>query len=251
MFLNKKIISGNWKMNKVPEEAGNFIQEINKLENFNILNREIIIFAPYIDLPVLLEKNFKNKINIGAQNCFYEKSGAFTGEISVEMLKKININYILIGHSERRNIFLENNEIINKKVKACLNLSLKPVICIGENLEEKKLEITNEIISIQVKTCLKNINKEDFKNIVIAYEPIWSIGTGKTADIQEIDKICKRIKLIIQEKFKDNNINISVLYGGSVSPENSKVILNQENIDGVLVGGASLDLKSLLKIINN
>jgi triosephosphate isomerase len=235
-----KIIIGNWKMNKSYEEAISFVKNLKG----NISNKnQVIICAPslYIrDLVTLSE----DKIKIGAQNMYFEEYGAFTGEISPLMLKLVGAEYVILGHSERRKYFYEDDKLINKKVIAALKHNLTPILCIGESLEERKNNTHFEKVKKQLKECLKNIDKENLNKIIIAYEPIWAIGTGNTATLEDAEEMCKYIR---------ENINVSdlkILYGGSVTPDNIKGLLSEPNIDGVLVGGASLDLESFLKITN-
>ena len=217
----KKLIIGNWKMNPVSEKKASVL-----LKAFDIKTKHQVVICP----PFLYLKKGKNYI-LGAQNCFNEKQGAFTGEVSAQALKEIGCKYIILGHSERRNILNETNELINKKIKLCLELKLKPVLCIGE----KEGEDRKKIINTQLKESLKGIEE----SVIIAYEPIWAIGTGKVPTIKDIQESFNYIKKILPKN--------KVLYGGSVNAKNIKDIL--EVVDGVLVGGASVDKKEFLKMI--
>ncbi len=240
-----KTIVANWKMNKTISEAIAFAKEISK-ENFK--DREVIICPPLTalkDLKNSLDKKFK----LGAQNTFYEISGAFTGEISPIMLKDIGCEYVIIGHSERRQYFSETDEIVNKKIKSALSNGLKVIICVGEKLEQRKSEQTFDIIETQLLMGLQGISQQDFTNIMIAYEPIWAIGTGLNAASSQAEEVHTFIRKVLEENF--NAKATKILYGGSVNPANSKDLIKEKNIDGLLVGGASLDAKKFIEIIKS
>ena len=252
------LIVANWKMHKTINETRDFIN--NFYENFK--NKEefakknkIILCVPFICIDEAL-KQIRNKnidnLFIAAQNCYFEKEGAFTGEISAYMLKKTGIKYVILGHSERRLLFSETDEIINKKVLSCLKEDLSVILCIGENLEQKNKRLTEEILSNQLIKALKGVSKYDLDKIIVAYEPVWAIGTKKSASCLEISKIARYIKEEISIFYgKDKNLVkiIKVLYGGSVNTENANKILKAENLDGILVGKASLNYEDFLKII--
>ena len=245
MSFNKKIIAANWKMNKNTEDSVEFINKLRRDVAENI-DSEIIVFPSAISLEKVSELCKNSNIIVGAQNCHWESSGAFTGEISVEMIKSVGAKYVLVGHSERRNYFLENDETINKKIKKVVSSGLMAVLCIGENFEQHLKSLTKNILETQLKSGLNGVSFEDLKNIVIAYEPVWAIGTGKAVEPNEADEIGEFIKNII---FNEFGANIPVIYGGSVNLTNAVDLLSLKNIDGVLIGGASLDEKSLSKII--
>lgn len=249
-----KYIMGNWKMNILPDEALKYIENLdNKLKaikienkNDNIFNNiNISLFVPYINIFYANLMCQETDIRIGAQNVYYEDSGAFTGEVSVEMLKSVQVDTVLVGHSERRHIFKETDEDINKKLIKTQEKELQAVFCIGETLEENESGKTEEVLYNQLKKGLENV---EIKDIIIAYEPVWAIGTGKVCESSLANDICKKVKSIVKIEY---GVEIPVLYGGSVSPENAKEILEKEYIDGVLVGGASLTVDKFLPIITS
>ena len=244
--MRRNIIAGNWKMNMLPDQAMEFISKLApKVKN---KKNEIILCVPYTDLFYTLLTAQQTNIHIGAQNCHYEESGAFTGEIAPQMLKCINVEYVIIGHSERRKYFNETDETVNLKVKSALKHGLKPIICIGETLEERDENKTEEVLIKQITKDLEGLTLEDLSNIIVAYEPIWAIGTGKSEDATDANNTIKTIRSKIKEIF--NTEDVSILYGGSVKPENCKNRFLQSDIDGALVGGASLDVNSFLQIID-
>lgn len=245
--MRKQIIIGNWKMFKTNSEAVKFIQNI---ESKLTIKENLIagIAAPAIMLADI-KKSSKNLV-IAAQNCYFEKEGAFTGEISIPMLKDINVDYVVIGHSERRDIFGETDELINSKVKALLDSNLTPILCCGESLETYESDKTIEWVKSQIEKNLKDVTAEQAKKVVIAYEPIWAIGTGKVATPEIAQSVCKEIRQIIKNIYNEEVANeVLIQYGGSVKPENIKEILAQEDIDGALVGGASLVEDSYLGLL--
>ena len=247
--MRKKVIAGNWKMNMLPNEAINFIQEIVPL--IKDTKNEVILCVPYTDLFYVLLNVQETNIKVGAQNVHWEENGAYTGEISPKMLKSIGVEYVIIGHSERRQYFNETDETVNKKVKSALNYGLKPIICVGETLEQRENGETKKIITTQTRLALEGIEKEKMKDIIIAYEPIWAIGTGKTATVEDANESIKAIRKEIEEIY-DSNISNEVIiqYGGSVKSTNAKELFTASNIDGGLVGGASLKPEEFAKIIN-
>lgn len=245
--MRKQIIIGNWKMFKTNSEAVKFIQNI---ESKLTIKENLIagIAAPAIMLADI-KKSSKNLV-IAAQNCYFEKEGAFTGEISIPMLKDINVDYVVIGHSERRDIFGETDELINSKVKALLDSNLTPILCCGESLETYESGKTIEWVKSQIEKNLNDVTAEQAKKVVIAYEPIWAIGTGKVATPEIAQSVCKEIRQIIKNIYNEEVANeVLIQYGGSVKPENIKEILAQEDIDGALVGGASLVEDSYLGLL--
>lgn len=244
-----KYIFGNWKMNMLPNEALKYIEQLAEklkfLKQESIENLSIKLFVPYINIFYTKLMSQETNIKIGAQNMYYEENGAFTGEVSGEMLKSVDIHTVLIGHSERRQIFNETDEIINKKLIKTQEIGLEAIFCIGETLEENEQGRTKEVLERQIIKGLENVN---INNIIIAYEPVWAIGTGKVCDASNADDICKYIKDLIKVKYEKD---LPVIYGGSVKNDNSKEILNKENIDGVLVGGASLNVEDFFEIITS
>ena len=244
--MRKKVIAGNWKMNMLPNDTIDFI---NALEpNVKESDSEIIICVPFTDLFYAISFCQGTNIHVGAQNVFYEDSGAYTGEVSAQMLKCINTEYVIIGHSERRKYFAETDEIVNKKVHKAIENGLKPIICVGETLEEREQGKAIEKITSQISEALKGLTKENLENIIIAYEPMWAIGTGKTATKEDANEAIKAIRSKINEQFGTDDITI--LYGGSVKPENANELFQMSDIDGALVGGASLKASSFKAIID-
>lgn len=247
--MRNKIIAGNWKMNMLPNEAINFLTELpNYIKD---CKHEVILCVPFIDLFYSLLAVQETNIKIGAQNMHWEEKGAYTGEVSGEMLKSINVEYVIIGHSERRAYFNETDETVNKKIKAALKNELKPIVCVGESLEQKETGKTEEIITTQVEKAFKEISGEDAKKIIIAYEPIWAIGTGKTATADDANNSIKAIRNKINNMYgADVADNIHILYGGSVKSSNAKELFETSDIDGALIGGASLKVDEFAKIAN-
>lgn len=244
----KLIIAGNWKMNKTPKEAEGFIKELkNRLRNYE---NEVVICAPFIDIPVVAELAQNTQISVGAQNCHFENFGAYTGEVSSNMLKELGVKYVILGHSERRNYFFETDELINKKIKSALNYGLKVILCVGETLQERRINVTEEKISMQIKSALYDVKAENLENVVVAYEPIWAIGSGNSSTKEEADRVCDAIRKILANMYNSHIAEkVSILYGGSVSAQNAEELLNMGNIDGGLIGGASLNVEEFLKII--
>ena len=247
--MRKKVIAGNWKMNMLPNEAISFITELEK--KVKNTQNEVILCVPYTDLFYCLLTAQGTNIKIGAQNMHWEKSGAYTGEISGEMLKTIGVEYVIIGHSERRQYFAETDETVNKKVKAAFSYGLKPIVCVGETLEEREAGKAQEIITTQTKLALEGLTQEQVNHIIIAYEPIWAIGTGKTATAHDANEAIKQIREKVEELYgKEVAQQVIIQYGGSVKPSNAKELFETSDIDGALVGGASLKVEDFEKIVN-
>lgn len=244
--MKNKIIAGNWKMNMLPNEAIEFVSTLTPLVKDT--KNEVIICVPFTDLFYTLLTVQETNIHVGAQNMHWEKTGAYTGEVSAEMLKSINTEYVIIGHSERRQYFAETDETVNKKVKTALLNNLKPIVCVGETLEQKENGKTIEIITNQIAKALEGLTRSDLSNIIVAYEPIWAIGTGKTATAEDAEDSIKAIRDKIEQLFGTGDV--AILYGGSVKPENAKELFNMPDIDGGLVGGASLNADIFSKIVN-
>ncbi|AUB31215.1 triose-phosphate isomerase [Spiroplasma floricola] len=246
--MRKQIIVGNWKMFKTNSQAVEFIKSVDSK-----VNKDSNIIAGIAVPSIMLsdvQKVAKN-IVISAQNCYFEKEGAFTGEISIPMLQDLNVKYVVIGHSERRDIFGETDEMINNKVKALLLSNITPILCCGESLETYESGKTIEWVKSQITKDFAGVSPEDAKKVVIAYEPIWAIGTGKVATPEIAQNVCKEIRNIIKDIYNEQVANeILIQYGGSVKPENIKDILDQADIDGALVGGASLIEDSYLGLVN-
>jgi len=246
--MRRKIIAGNWKMNMLPNEAMDFITMLS--QNIKNTEAEIILCVPYTDLFYSLLTSQQTPIKIGAQNMHWEESGAYTGEISAEMLKCINVEYVIIGHSERRQYFAETDETVNKKVKTALKHELKPIVCVGETLEQRENGYAKKVITNQTELALEGLDKEQVKRIIIAYEPIWAIGTGKTATSEDANNSIKEIRNKIKELYGEEvSSQVSILYGGSVKASNAKELFETSDIDGGLVGGASLKVSEFKEII--
>ncbi len=233
-----------------PEKCKEMLESlIPRVEGFDTL--DIVIAAPFTVLTSAYEILKGTNIKLGAQNMYFEDEGAYTGEISPKFLKEIGVEYIILGHSERRDIFKESDALVNKKLKKALYMSLKPIVCIGEHLEEREGGKTKDIIEYQINETFKDLTNEEMVNTVIAYEPIWAIGTGKTATPEQAEEIHIFIRELLSQKFdKETADIIRIQYGGSINPNNAEDLFNKENIDGGLVGGASLQVDSLVQIIN-
>ncbi len=245
------LIAGNWKMNNTIEESLDLANNLVEFSKEFDKNREILICAPFTALYALKKVLNGSKIKLGAQNMHFEESGAYTGEISAIMLKDIGVDYVLIGHSERRQYFSESDEFLNKKIKTALKFNLKPILCVGETLEQREANAEKETVRSQIINGLHDINIECLKNIVIAYEPVWAIGTGKTATSKQANEIISYIRSVIKELYNDSvSENIIIQYGGSVKGSNASEIMAESDIDGALVGGASLKADEFIKIIS-
>ena len=246
--MRKPIIAGNWKMNKTIAEAVEFVNEVkDKVQNDKV---EAVICAPFLALKDLKEATKGTNIKIGAQNMHFEESGAFTGEVAPAMLKEIGVDYVVIGHSERREYFNETDETVNKKVLKALEHGIDPILCCGETLEQRENNETKAVCKVQIEKALENVSKEDIAKVVIAYEPIWAIGTGKTATAEDANDVIAYIREVVANLYKELANNVRIQYGGSVKPNNVTEIMNQSDIDGALVGGASLLPKDYIDLVN-
>ncbi len=247
--MRRKVIAGNWKMNMLPGEAISFLQAFEPLIKHT--ENEVVLCVPYTDLFYALNFAQDTNIKIGAQNMHWEESGAFTGEVAPGMLKAIGVEYVIIGHSERRQYYNETDETVNKKLKAAFANDLKPIVCVGETLEEREAGITAERITSQTRLALEGLTNEQVKNTIIAYEPIWAIGTGKTATAEDANNSIKEIRNEVEKIYgKDVADEIIIQYGGSVKSSNAKELFEMSDIDGGLVGGASLKADEFSKIVN-
>ena len=244
------LIAGNWKMYKTTAEAKAFAEEFSKL--YKDTDVRAAICAPFTQLVALKEAFAGTNVKLGAQNVHFEDEGAFTGEISVEMLKEIGVDYCIIGHSERREYFAETDETVNLKLKKLFSSSeIIPILCVGENLSEREAGNAFDVVERQLKAGLEGIDKADVSKLVIAYEPIWAIGTGKTATPEQAGEMCAHIRNIVEKLYDEDTCDsVIIQYGGSVKPENASEIMNMDEIDGALVGGASLDASKFIKIVN-
>ncbi len=247
--MRKKIIAGNWKMNMLPNEAIKFIEELAPLVKET--QNEVVLCVPYTDLFYAILTAQGTNIKIGAQNMHYQTKGAYTGEVSAEMLKSINVEYVIIGHSERRQYYNETDETVNKKIKKAFEVGLKPIVCVGETLEQREAGKTVEIITEQTKLALDGLSNNEVENMIIAYEPIWAIGTGKTATSEDANNSIKEIRNKIADIYGQSTADrVIIQYGGSVKSKNAKELFTSSDIDGGLVGGASLDPIEFSKIVN-
>jgi len=248
--MRKNVIAGNWKMNNDLKESEKLIVELKNLLKNEKPNCDVIVCPPFTSLSEASKLVSGSQIKLGAQNMHFEESGAFTGEISASMLKSVGCEYVILGHSERRHIFGESDEVINKKIKKALSAGLKPIFCVGELLEERENGTTNDVVKRQVLKGLDGISDEDMKNVIVAYEPVWAIGTGKTASPAQAQEVHEFIRDLIEIDYSLEVANDLVIqYGGSVKPDNAKELLSQKDIDGALVGGACLKADSFLGII--
>ena len=246
--LRKTVIAGNWKMNKNRAETKSLIGELVPL--VKDAGCDVICCVPFTDLASALDAAKGTNIMIGAQNCHWEKSGAFTGEISAEMLAEMGVPYVVIGHSERRQFFGETDETVNRRVKAALNAGLKVILCVGELLAQRENNITEEICSMQTKIALKGISAEELKDIIIAYEPVWAIGTGKTATAEQADEVNGYIRGVVEKLYgKAAADAITIQYGGSMNAKNAGELLQKPHVDGGLIGGASLKAEDFAVIV--
>lgn len=245
--MRKKVIAGNWKMNKSPKDVEEFMEKFPGLVSDT--ENEVILCVPFIDLCKAVKLSKGTNVKIGAQNMHFKDSGAYTGEISPKMLNDLNVEYVIIGHSERREYFNETDETVNLKIKAALTHDLKPIVCVGETLEQREAGITKEFVTGQVRNALKEITEDELKKIIIAYEPIWAIGTGKTASKEDANEVCKWIREELRALYGDVADEIIIQYGGSVKSSNAKDLFEMSDIDGGLVGGASLEPEEFSKIV--
>lgn len=245
----KTVIAGNWKMNYTPSETKKFISELLlKIKDYN--DCEVVLCVPFVDIATAVDAVKGTNIKIGAQNVHYEQKGAFTGEISADMLKESGAEYVILGHSERRQYFGEENTMVNKRLTAAVNAGLTVILCVGEIELERDEDITTEIIGIQTKIALLGITAEQMKRVIIAYEPVWAIGTGRTATANQADEMCECIRNIIAVKYGDTVAeSTTIQYGGSMNASNADELLSKRNVDGGLIGGASLKVDDFTEIV--
>lgn len=246
--LRTPIIAGNWKMNMNPTQTAEFVQAVkDQLPELSVV--ETVIAAPAVDLPALLENAQGSQLHVAAENCYFEDEGAFTGETSPKVLHEMGVDYVIIGHSERRDYFHETDEDINKKAHAIFKNEMTPIICCGESLEIREAGKAEEWVKGQIEAALKGLSADQVASLVIAYEPIWAIGTGKTATADQAEEICAVIRATVADLYDEETAaNVRIQYGGSVKPANVKELMAKENIDGGLVGGASLQPESFLQL---
>ena len=246
--LRKAVIAGNWKMNKTPAEAKELIAAIAPL--VKDAGCEVIACTPFVDLSAAQEAAQGTNIQIGAENCHWEKSGAYTGEISAEMLASMGVNIVIIGHSERRQYFGETDVTVQKRVRAALDAGLTVILCVGETLEQREQGITSELVAMQTKIALGGVSAEELKRIIIAYEPVWAIGTGKTATAEQANEVCHTIREVIAGLYGEDAADaFTIQYGGSMNAGNAAELLAQPDVDGGLIGGASLKPNDFATIV--
>lgn len=247
--MRKPIIAGNWKMFKTLPEATSFAAEVKGLVPSNDVV-DSVICSPALFLERLVEATKDSDVKIGAQNMHFEESGAFTGEISPVALEDLGVDYVILGHSERREMFNETDEAVNKKVLSAFKHQLTPIVCVGETLAQRENNETKELVGSQVKKALTGLTEDQVKQTVIAYEPIWAIGTGKSSTAEDANEVCAHIRSVVAESFSQDSADaIRIQYGGSVKPANIKEYMSQPDIDGALVGGASLEPQSFLQLL--
>lgn len=246
--MRTPIIAGNWKMFKTVEQSVSFIEEVKgKAEVEGV---ESVICAPFTSLPALVEAVKGTSLKVGAQNMHWEDSGAYTGEISGEMLQALGVDYVIIGHSERRAYFAETDETVNKKVHAAFKYGITPIVCVGENLEEREAGKTKDVCKVQTEAALEGLSSEQVAKVVIAYEPIWAIGTGKSSTAEDANDVISYIRELVADKYgREAADKIRIQYGGSVKPNNIREFMGQADIDGALVGGASLEPASYIELV--
>ena len=246
--MGKYVIAGNWKMNKTPAEAAELIGAIKPL--VADASCDVVVGVPFVDLPAALEAVKGTKIGVAAQNCHWEKSGAFTGEISAPMLREMGVGYVIVGHSERRTYFGETDETVNQRVRAALDAGLKVILCVGEVKSQRLAGITDEVVGMQTKLDLAGVTADELKNVIIAYEPVWAIGTGLTATPAQAEETCGAIRAVLAQLYGEAAADgVTIQYGGSMNAGNAAELLSQPNVDGGLIGGASLKPNDFATIV--
>ena len=244
----KAVIAGNWKMNKTAGEAAELISAL--IPEVAGADCEVVICTPFTDLPVAVSKTAGSNIAVGAQNVHFEKSGAFTGEISADMLTELGVEYVIIGHSERRQYFAETDETVNKRLKAALAAGLKVILCVGESLAQREQGVTSELVALQTKIALGGVSAAELKNVISADEPIWAIGTGLTATAEQAEEVCKTIREVVASLYgKAEAEAFTIQYGGSMNAKNADELLAMPDVDGGLIGGASLKAPDFAAIV--
>ena len=246
--MRKYVIAGNWKMNKNPQEATQLIEAIKPL--VKEATCDVVVGVPFVDLTAALEAVKGSKIGVAAQNCHWEKSGAYTGEISADMLTSMGVGYVILGHSERRTYFGDTDVTVQKRVRAALDAGLTVILCVGEYLEQREQGVTGEVVAMQTKIALGGVSQEELSRIIIAYEPVWAIGTGRTATAQQANEVCALIRDTIASLYSwDVADNVVIQYGGSMNAGNAAELLAQPDVDGGLIGGASLKPQDFATIV--
>ncbi len=248
--MRKTVIAGNWKMNMTPAETRAFIKELTPMVQ-GMDKCDIVLCVPFVDLDAAVSSARGSNIHIGAENVHFAESGAYTGEISAKMLTEVGVEYVIVGHSERRQYFAETDETVNLRTKAALAAGLKVILCLGEVKEERLSGITDEVVTRQTKLALADISAEDIKNVIIAYEPVWAIGTGLTATPEQADETCGTIRRVVGELYGSEVADsLTIQYGGSMNEKNASELLSKENVDGGLIGGASLKTDKFTAIVS-
>ncbi len=246
--MGKYVIAGNWKMNKTPAEATALIEAIKPL--VKNATCDVVVGVPFIDIPAALDATKGTNIGVAAQNCYWEKSGAFTGEISADMLRELGVGYVILGHSERRTYFGDTDATVAKRVRGAIDAGLTAILCVGEYLEQREQGITAEICAMQTKIALEGVSEEELKQIIIAYEPVWAIGTGKTATAEQANEVCAQIRDVIAGLYNQDAANaVTIQYGGSMNAGNAAQLLAMSDVDGGLIGGASLKAEDFATIV--
>ncbi len=247
--MRKPIIAGNWKMNKNVTEALELVKDL-RFRLADVSDVEIVVCPPFTSIYQVYQFLKGSNIKVGAQNCYFENKGAFTGEVSPSMLREAGCTYVILGHSERRQIFKESDELINRKIRAVLNEDMLPILCCGETLEEREKNVTSEVIKKQLTGGLKGFIEDEMLKMVIAYEPVWAIGTGKTASKEQAQEVHKFIRDLIAKLYSQKTADaVRIQYGGSVKPDNVSILMSEADIDGALVGGAALEAESFVKLV--
>ena len=251
--MRRKIIAGNWKMNTSIEGGKNLVKEIGRLISSPEGGAEVVVVPPFTHLCAVSDtiKDCGSRIKLGAQNCADKRSGAYTGEVSAKMLSEVPCQYVIIGHSERREYYGEGNAVLLEKIKLVLEEGMVPIYCVGERLEERENEIHFDVVSEQIEEVVHKLQESDVKNMVIAYEPVWAIGTGKTATAEQAEEMHAHIRKVISRKLGEAAETVPILYGGSMKPSNAAELLRKENVDGGLIGGASLVAEDFAAIIKS
>ncbi|MDY4976197.1 MAG: triose-phosphate isomerase [Clostridia bacterium] len=248
----KYVIAGNWKMNKTPSEAKTLVKEVVEAIGTKPEHVDVIVCPPFVAVDAAMTAAEGSFVKVGAQNLHFEAKGAYTGEIAADMLKDLGVTYVIIGHSERRQYFAETDETVNKKVLTAFEAGLTPIVCVGETLEQREQGITADLIRMQVKIAFRNVTADQIKGAIIAYEPVWAIGTGKTATSQQADEVCGIIRATVGELFGEDAAQaVTIQYGGSMNAGNAAELLAMPNIDGGLIGGAALKPNDFATIVKS
>ena len=246
--MGKYVIAGNWKMNKTPAEATALIEAIKPL--VKDATCDVVVGVPYIDIPAALEATKGSNIGVAAQNCYWEKSGAFTGEIAADMLAQMGVKYVILGHSERRTYFGDTDATVAKRVRGAIDAGLTAILCVGEYLEQREQGITAEICAMQTKIALEGVSEDELKQVIIAYEPVWAIGTGKTATAEQANEVCAQIREVLTGLYNAEAAKgVTIQYGGSMNAGNAAELLAMSDVDGGLIGGASLKAEDFATIV--